>query len=308
MALISIVIPVLNEQESLQDISQLIFEELNPFKIKFEIIFIDDGSTDNSLLILKKLQSERENIKVISFTRNFGHQSAISAGIDHANGDAIVTMDADFQDPPSLIPKMVKEWEQGAKVVFTNRKIRKDRFLKKLSASIYYWLLYNFSDIRIKGNIADYRLIDKEIVKYLKGTKERSGYLRGVISWLGYPYVVLDYERPKRKHGKTKYSLLKMTRLAMDGILNFSLVPVRLGFVLGLLLIPLGLCFMGYIIYDTLINDEYYPLYKWISVANLILMGFLFVLIWIVAEYIGKIYDRERDKPQYVIKEKFNIE
>lgn len=303
--MISVVLPIFNEQENIKDIVFEVIKHLNTFD--YEIILVNDGSTDFSAGIIALLAEENPKIKSIEFTRNFGHQTALSAGIDAAQGDAIITMDADFQDPPDLIPSMINSWKNGNKVVFTQRSLRNDPWLKKITASVYYWLLYKLSDIKIKGNIGDYRLIDQSIVKYLKQTKERSGYLRGLISWMGYPYEILTYNRPFRKHGKSKFSFLKMVRLAMDGILNFSLVPVRLGFILGLSIIPIGLFFFIYVLFDTIINDQYYPLYKWISIITLVMQGFMFVLIWILAEYIGKIYDRGRDKPQYVIKSKINI-
>lgn len=304
--MISIIIPVFNEQDNLQPIVKEVVNELAGFQ--FEIILVNDGSTDFSKIKIEQLIKSNNALKSIEFTRNFGHQTALSAGIDFAKGDAIITMDADFQDPPSLIPKMLKAWENGSKVVFTRRNSRKDNFFKKATASVYYKLLYQFSEIKIKGHVGDFRLIDKSIVKYLQDTKERSGYLRGLISWMGHPFEIIEFDRPKRNFGKSKFSLLKMSRLAMDGILNFSLFPLRLGFILGLIVVPLGLFFLGYILFDTFVNDEYYPLYKWISVATIIMQGFFFILIWILAEYVNKIYDRGRDKPQYVIKNKSNIE
>lgn len=304
--MISVVIPVFNEQDNLQP---LVEEVINNIGVhNYEIIIVNDGSTDFTSIQVDELIKSNKAIKSIEFTRNFGHQTALSAGIDFAQGDAIITMDSDFQDPPELLPKMIEAWQNGKKVVFTRRNTRKDNIFKRATASVYYWFLYQFSEIKIKGHVGDYRLIDKSIVKYLRDTKERSGYLRGLISWMGHPYEILEFDRPKRKSGKSKFSLLKMSRLAMDGILNFSLFPLRLGFILGLIVIPIGLFFLGYILFDTIVNDEYYPLYKWISVATIIMQGFFFILIWILAEYINKIYDRGRDKPQYVIKNKINIE
>lgn len=305
---VSIVIPVLNEEEGISHFLDAILQEFDSIKLKPEIVIVDDGSTDGTLFLLKKQAEVYSNIKIVSLTRNFGHQAAIAAGLEHATGDAVITMDADFQDPPSVIPELIQQWQKGFKVVFTKRKRRKDNIFKRVTASIYYALLYRYSDIKIKGNIGDYRLIDKAIHENLKGIKEKSKYLRGLISWMGYKYEVVEFDRPKRIFGGSKFSFLKMFRLAMEGILNFSLVPLRLGFLLGILIIPIGLFFIGYILVDTLILGEIYPLYKWISVITFTFQGFMFILMWILAEYIGKIYEQDRSRPQFVIAEKINLE
>ena len=305
---ISIVIPVLNEEEGISHFLDAVLQEFDSIKLKPEIVIVDDGSTDGTLFLLKKQAEVYSNIKIVSLTRNFGHQAAIAAGLEHATGDAVITMDADFQDPPSVSPELIQQWKKGYKVVFTKRKRRKDNIFKRATASIYYALLYRYSDIKIKGNIGDYRLIDKAIHENLKGIKEKSKYLRGLISWMGYKYEVVEFDRPKRMFGSSKFSFLKMFRLAMEGILNFSLVPLRLGFLLGILIIPIGLFFIGYILVDTLILGEIYPLYKWISVITFTFQGFMFILMWILAEYIGKIYEQDRSRPQFVIAEKINLE
>lgn len=305
--LLSIVVPVFNEEEGLAIFFKSLDACLSAIPFQKEIILIDDGSTDDSLKIIQEKIQKSDDYRCLVLTRNFGHQNAITAGLNHANGDMIITMDADLQDPPELIPKFIEEWQSGAKVVFGRRRLRKDNWLKRISAKWYYYLLYKFSEIKIKGNIADYRLIDKQVLDELKQIKEKSKYLRGLISWMGYPYAIVDYDRPNRTQGKTKFSFYKMLRLAMDGILNFSLVPLRLGLVLGVISVILGISFLIYIIFDTLIFDKIYPLYKWISVVTFIFIGFLFVLIWILAEYIGMLLDQGKTRPSYVIKQSLNF-
>lgn len=304
--LLSIVIPVLNEEKNIP----LIFEKLSSVLkgvIANEILFINDGSTDSSLKEITELANATNHVKFINFTRNFGHQAALTAGMDHAMGDIIVTMDCDLQDPPELILEMLKKWEEGALVVYGRRKERDDTFLKKTTAKAYYSIFRSVSDVSTIGDIGDFRLIDKKVLGEVKKMNEKSRYLRGMISWLGFNYAIVDYERPLRKTGKTGFSFRKMIRFAMDGILSFSLLPLKIGFIIGSLCIITGLLFLGYISYDALINHVNYPLYKWLVVVLMLLLGFMFILLWVLAEYIGRIFEEAKGRPVYVIQNTGNI-
>jgi polyisoprenyl-phosphate glycosyltransferase len=308
MTSISIVVPVYNEQENilvLADTLKIVMEQCEP---DYDIIFVDDGSNDNSLQIIKKLAREDIKIRYLSFSRNFGQQAALTAGIDFAQAKAIITMDADLQDPPQLIPEMINAWKSGSDIVLMRRRHRDDGIFKRLSASLYYYFLDKFSEYKFKGNVGDFRLIDKKVADELRNLKEKTRYLRGMILWMGYTLTYLDYNRPNRKRGKTGFSLLKMVRLGMDGILNFSLLPLRLGLIVGTFVIILGVLFLMYIVYDSLWNDMVYPLYKWLSVVTFIFTGFLFILIWILGEYIGKIFNEVKNRPIYLICDKGNFE
>jgi polyisoprenyl-phosphate glycosyltransferase len=304
---ISIVIPVFNEELNIISLYEAIAITLKNLEAKAEFIFVNDGSTDSSLSILRNLAKKENTVKVISFTRNFGHQAALTAGLDIACGDAIVTMDCDFQDPPEVISEMVKKWLEGSKIIYGRRSFRKDGFFKRFTAKTYYKLLFKASDIKIMGNIGDFRLIDKSVVYELRQMKEKSRYLRGMVPWLGFSYAVVDYIRPLRKKGKTGFSLLKMSRFAMTGILNFSLFPLRLGLILGIFIISTGIIFLFYLAIRYFFDHQFYKLLEWLAVVNYILIGFLFILIWIVAEYIGRIYDEVKGRPLYVIETKINI-
>ena len=308
MSLLSIVIPVYNEKENIQLAYDEIGRVMKNIDMEYEIIFVDDGSNDESILILKGLAGRDQRVKYLCLSRNFGQQAALTAGLDHASGDAVITMDCDLQDPPSLIPEFITCWKQGNDIVYGRRKLRKDKFLKRVTAKIYYKLLTRFSDQKIQGDVGEFRLMDRKVLDELIGMKEKSRYLRGMVYWLGFNYSVVDYERPARQHGKTGFSWLNMARLAMHGILNFSLLPLRLGLVLGLLTIPAGMFFLIYFVVDIIVNDVTYPLYKWISVVSLIFMGFLFILIWILGEYVGKIYEETKDRPLYIIRSKGNFD
>jgi len=305
---ISLIIPVYNEQDNLPVLYGRIVSTLRSSDFSWELIFINDGSWDYSLTILKELALKDERVKVINLSRNFGQQAAFTAGMDFASGEAIITMDSDLQDPPELISQMIQRWKDGALVVFARRKSRKDTFFKRITARFYYYLLKTYSDVKITGNIGDFRLIDRKVLSHINTMREKSRYLRGMVAWLGFKYEIISYDRPNRLHGETGYSLLKMARLAMDGILNFSLLPLRLGMVIGLINIFAGLFFLIYIMFDSLVNHQYYPLYKWLIVVLFMMIGFLFILIWILAEYIGRIYDESKSRPLYVVHDLVNLE
>jgi dolichol-phosphate mannosyltransferase len=304
---ISIVIPVFNEELNIVPIYEAVAVVLKSMNANQEFIFVNDGSTDNSLQILRKLADQEKNVKVLSFTRNFGHQAALTAGLDIASGDAVVTMDCDFQDPPDVIKEMVEKWVAGNKIIYGRRSFRKDGFFKRVTAKTYYKLLFKASEIKIMGNIGDFRLIDKTVVCELRMMKEKNRYLRGMVPWLGFSYAIVDYVRPIRTKGKTGFSLLKMMRFAMAGILNFSLFPLRLGLIMGIFIIVTGFLFLIYLGIRFFFDNQFYKLLEWLAVFNYILIGFLFILIWIVAEYIGKIYDEVKGRPLYVIETKINI-
>lgn len=305
---ISIVLPVYNEQDNIIPVYEKILTQLKEYDYDLEFLFVNDGSNDKSYRILKDLASKDQRVKYINLSRNFGHQVALTAGLDYATGDAVITMDCDFQDPPELIPEMIKKWLEGNQIVYTRRKERKDRFFKKITAQIYYKLLYKFSSFKIHGNIGDFRLLDKKVHKVLVSMREKSRYLRGMVPWLGYEYTVIDYDRPLRSQGKTGFSMLKMVRLGMNGILGFSLAPLRLGLILGIFIIFTGIIFFCYLLLNFLINDQFYKLLEWMAVINYTLIGFLFILIWIIGEYIGKIFDETKNRPIYLINDAGNID
>ncbi|MBI4647893.1 MAG: glycosyltransferase family 2 protein [Bacteroidia bacterium] len=266
---ISIVIPAYNEQENIPVLYKKLVNILNDLKTSYEIIFIDDGSM--------------------------------------ATGKAVITMDCDLQDPPDLIPEMIKKWQEGFEIVYTRRQHRSDGFFKKYSAILYYKLLTKFSDIKTSGNIGEFRLIDRKVVEELSLMRERARFLRGMVYWTGFNSYIINYSRPNRIYGRTGFSLLKMVRLAMDSILSFSLLPLRIGLILGLFTFITGFIFLIYISCDTIFFDKIYPLYKWLSVITFIFVGFMFVLIWILGEYIGKIYTESKGRPIYIIRNKENI-
>lgn len=310
MPKLSFVIPAFNEQENLKAIYERLLELMTQHAdYEYEIIFINDGSTDNTLSILQKLAKENSSLKYIDFSRNFGHQSALWAGLLHASGDAIISLDCDLQDPPELISEMIEKWQEGYEVVYARRlNFRGDNFFKKIASKIYYALLDKITNIPIPQNVGDFRLIDKKVLKALYAMKERSKYIRGMVAWTGFRSTFVDYHRPDRENGDSKYTFGKLFGLAVSGMMNFSSIPLKLGLYLGIISIITGFFLLSYQLIDTVINDAYYHLYKWLVVVIFIFMGFLFMLMWILGEYIAKIYDEIRARPLFIAKDKVNFD
>lgn len=315
--LLSFIIPVYNEEKNISLIYEKIhqvMQEINtshekdrliPFK--YEFIFVNDGSQDQSLFLLSKLSQEDKRVKYINFSRNFGHQAALTAGLQYAKGDAIVTLDCDLQDPPEIILEMVKKWQLGNDIVYARRRNRHDSFLKKYTAIVYYKLLNKFSDVKIPRNVGDFRLMDKKVAQIINNMPEKSRYLRGMVAWVGFQHDFVDFDRPERIYGKTGYTLSKMVRLAMDGLFNFSLLPLRVGLLLGTISIILGICFIIYMIGDMILHQTEYPLYKFLTVILFIFMGFSFIINWIMGEYIGRVYEEIKHRPLYIIENTVNF-
>ncbi len=307
--MLSFVIPAYNEEKNTEIIYSRLKTLVEEIKEPFEIIFVNDGSIDNTLEKLKQIAETDKQVKVISFSRNFGHQAALTAGLKLAKGDAVISMDCDLQDPPELVKEMVQKWKEGFDVVYARRlNYRKDSFLKKFGSKIYYKLLSKFSFVDIPRNVGDFRLVDRSVLLEINNMPEHSRYLRGMVAWTGFKHTFVDYHRPDRADGVSAYSLSKLARLGMDGMLNFSALPLRLGFYMGLFTIIMGTALLFYQIGDVLINNVYYHLYKWLIVMLFIFMGFMFMLIWIIGEYIGRIFNEVRSRPIYIIREKYNID
>ncbi|MCC5918338.1 MAG: glycosyltransferase family 2 protein [Cryomorphaceae bacterium] len=306
--LLSIVIPIHNEADNLRQLIEELRRQV-PSDLDLEIVFVDDGSTDNSRDILIELAKNIPEIKVVALSRNFGHQAAIYAGLEMARGNAVITMDADLQDPPECIPKFIEAWKAGNKVVYGRRiKRENDSWFKRISARAYYRLLTVSSNVSIPENVGDFRLIDRQVVDCLNQLPRKEPFVRGMIAYLGFGQSFIDYDRPKRQHGETKYSVSKMFSLALDGLLSYSMMPLKIGLLLGILSIGTGMFFLFYIIWDTLFNNEVYPLYKWLVVVLFMFTGLLFILIWILAEYVSRTYRQNQQKPLYVIEKTFEAE
>jgi len=308
--LLSVVLPVYNEEESIQPFVKALCAVLDAElpDYSYEIICVDDGSVDNTRMLLREIAQQDTRVRVVSFSRNFGHQAALTAGLDRSRGDAVITMDCDFQDPPEVIPELVVAWEQGSKVVYARRKARADAFFKKVTAGLFYRLIDRLSDVQIPRQVADFRLLDRVVVDNLLRLGEQARYLRGMVAWLGFRSAFVDFDRPERLHGETHYPLKKMLRFAMDGLVGFSLAPLKLALWVGMLSILLALGFIVYMFIDHFARGVDYPLFKWLTVALFGFMGAQFILIWVLGEYVGRIYGDVRNRPLYVVEEETRAE
>ena len=311
MKKISIIIPAYNEEESLPFLYERLEKLMNEINnYEFEVLFVNDGSKDKTLAILEEIASKDKNVKVISFARNFGHQCAVTAGLQYVTGDAIVIIDADLQDPPELIPEMLKLWEEGNEVIYGKRKTRDgESKFKLLTAKMFYNTLNALSDVEIPKDTGDFRLVDRKVVDVINSLPEHNKFLRGLFSWVGFEQKAFEYERKERFAGKTKYPLKKMLKLASDGIIGFSTKPLKFVGGLGFFAIIVSVLILIYSILSFA--------FKWnnltagwtsIMVATTFFSGTILISLWMIGEYIARIYDESKARPQYIIKKKINID
>lgn len=304
----SIVVPAYNEEANVATLYRRLKAVFEPLAESWELIFVNDGSRDRTLEELKKLAQADPRVKYLDLSRNFGHQSALTAGLEHASGLAVISMDCDLQDPPELIPAMIRKWQAGADIVYARRSnYRRDNFLKRQGSRLYYRMLSKFTDVEIPRNVGDFRLVDQRVLAAVNEMREGSRYLRGMVAWTGFSHDFVDYERPDREAGESQYSLIKLIKLGMSGIFNFSSLPLQVGFVLGIFSILFGFIFLGYMSWDVLVMGSKYEFFKFLVVVLFIFMGFLFMLMWLLGEYVGRIYNEVRKRPVYLVKEKGNF-
>ncbi|MFH1522351.1 MAG: glycosyltransferase family 2 protein [Patescibacteria group bacterium] len=302
---ISLIVPVFNEEEVLGEFKTRIGSLINDSRFEWEVIFIDDGSADKSQKILKNFNQQDPRIKIISFSRNFGHQIAITAGINEAMGDAVVIMDVDLQDPPEIIEDFIKKWQEGYEVVYGVRKSRLgETWFKKQTAAWYYKLIHWLSGVNIPENVGDFRLIDRKIVEILKDSPEQHRFIRGLVAWAGFNQIGIEFERPARFAGKTKYPYKKLIRMALDSVVSFSILPLRLATLTGVIA---ALCSFIVLIW-TLVERFIYRgvIQGWASLMTVVLFlgSAQLITIGILGEYIGRNFQESKKRPLYIIKEK----
>ncbi len=305
--LLSVIVPVYNEENNVKPLLNRILPAIK--KYNYEVIFVDDGSTDKTPGLIKQAAAKNQNVKMISFNRNFGHQMALSAGYEAARGDAVATIDADLQDPPEIIAKMVDKWQKGAKIVYGKRQERQgENFFKTGTATLFYKLMNFLSDTPIPNEVGDFRLIDKKVVIYLNALKERPSFLRGLVAWSGFPTEYVYFKRDKRLTGETHYGFFKMLNFALDGIMSFSTKPLRLATYFGFVSASLGFLGIIYEVFKKVLYPESFVT-GWIGifVAVIFLGGIQLMTIGIIGEYIGKIYKEIQNRPKFLIKEKINL-
>lgn len=301
--MISIILPCFNEEHNIEELYSRLTVVMKSIGDKYELLFVDDGSTDNSLAKLMLLSELDEHVLVLELSRNFGHQPAICAGLDYSQGDAVIMLDADLQHPPELIPTLIQKWKEGYEIVYTIRKDFSDAYLfKKLSAKIFYKLINGLAKIDVPANSADFRLLDKVVVKQLRALKERTKFLRGLISWVGFKRYPIIYEAAPRFSGETKYSFGKMLRFAFDGITSFSSFPLHIATILGLIVSGVSFLYAAYAIYVRLFTQKAIPGWASVLVAVLFLGGVQLLSLGLIGEYLGRAFDELKARPAYIIR------
>jgi len=304
---ICIVSPVYNEEGNLEKFYQQLKKVLIKLPYEHEIIFVNDGSIDSSLLVLMKLASEDSKIKIIDFSRNFGHQMAITAGLDHAMADALIILDSDLQDPPELISELVAKWEQGYEVVNAKRRSRKDGLFKDLSAVMFYKFLNSILSSKIPENVGDYRLLDKRCVTILQKIKEKDRYLRGLTAWIGFKQTNVLYDRGKREWGKSGYSLSKMISLAFNAIFSFSRLPMKLATILSVLFFTITFFVIAYALISQIFGHTV-PGWSSQIIIYSIYLGLQMMILAIISEYVGRIYTQVQARPLYIVANYINFD
>ncbi len=300
---LSVVAPVYNEEETLPHFYRRVTAVMEDVGEPYELVLVDDGSRDGSPALLRAMAARDPRVRVITFSRNFGHQAALSAGLDHARGQAVVLLDADLQDPPEVIPALVARWQDGAEVVYAQRRQRtgESRF-KLLTAAAFYRLMRRLTAVDIPADTGDFRLLDRRVVDALVGMRERHRFLRGLSAWVGFRQEAVPYDRQKRFAGTTKYPLARMVRFALDAITGFSYVPLQLATTLGFLLA--GLSLAGIVVAAALrltgmaIQGQTTTL-----IVVLLLGGIQLIFLGVLGEYLGRIYDEVRARPLYITRD-----
>ena len=305
MALISVVVPMFNEQECLQ----AMFDRLSAVRKQvgedFEFIFVDDGSSDGTLQMLRDLSARDPSVRYVSFSRNFGHEAAIIAGLDHASGDAVITMDGDLQHPPEVIPTMIQKWREGYQVVYTQRrKAGHEGFLKKLTSRGFYKIIRRLSDVNIAADAANFRLMDRRVVDQVRRLREYHRFVRGVVSWVGFRQTGIPYDEEERFAGQTKYSLRKSARLAVDAMMSFANFPLRKAVSWGFLACLLSLGAVLFLLVRSLVLWAPVPVMAVLLCGLFFLGGVQLVIAGLAGEYAVRTYRQSQNRPLYVVGEK----
>jgi dolichol-phosphate mannosyltransferase len=300
----SIIVPLYNEEEVIGECHRQLSEVMAGCDGSYELIYVNDGSRDKTMALAREIAARDNHVKIISFSRNFGHQTAITAGMDHASGNAVVVIDADLQDPPRVILEMIAKWKEGYEVVYGKRlKRRGESAFKKVSAKLFYRTLNSMTDVDIPVDTGDFRLLDRKVIDALKKLPERNRYVRGLVSWVGFRQAAVEYVREERFAGETKYPLRKMIKFATDALTSLSQKPLKISTFLGALLSVASIIFLIVIIVLAIVNNS--PVAGWtvISAISLFFNGVVLVMLGIIGQYIGRIYDEAKARPLYIIGE-----
>lgn len=304
---LSIVCPCYNEQDALEAFLGTITDILSTTSFSYELMFINDGSKDNTLHVLQELAAKDSHIRIINLSRNFGKEAALTAGLDHALGEVIIPIDADLQDPPELIHDFLREWQKGYDVVLAKRIDRScDTFTKKISASLFYKFHNTIADLEIPNNVGDFRLITRKVVNAIKLLPENQRFMKGIFSWVGFKTVTVEYTRQPRIAGKTHFNSWRLWNFALEGITSFSTSPLRIWLYLGALVSALSFLYGSFIIFKTLILGIDLPGYASLLTVVLFLGGIQLIGLGVMGEYLGRLYMESKRRPIYIIDEDKN--
>ena len=309
--LLSVVVPVKNEEEAILPFVERVGAILDKIARDegWEILFVDDGSTDATLAAIVAANQRDSRVRALSFSRNFGKEAALSAGLDHAGGSAVIPMDVDMQDPPEVLPEMVAKWRGGVEMVFGVRRCRaSDPLPKRLTAGLYYRAHNWVSQDKIPENAGDFRLMDRKVVDVIRALPERNRFMKGLFAWAGFKQAAVEYDRVERETGTTKFNYWKLWTLALDGITSASTVPLRIWSYVGAVIALFALCYAGFIAFDTMVFGNRVPGYASIMVSVLFLGGVQLISLGVLGEYVGRILTETKQRPLYVVRDTVGIE
>jgi glycosyltransferase involved in cell wall biosynthesis len=301
-ALVSIVVPAFNESAVLPHFHERLAAALENLSCSKEIVYVNDGSSDTTLEIMRNLAAQDSRVAIVNLSRNFGKEIALTAGLDHARGDAVVVIDADLQDPPELIPEMLRRWQEGYDVVYARRTARDgESLLKKLTAFVFYRLIQQISHVRIPQDTGDYRLLSRRAIVALGKLREQHRFMKGLFSWIGYPQVSVPYHREPRHAGKTKWNYWRLWNFAIEGITSFTTAPLKIATYLGLITALGAFAYASVIIYKTIMFGNPVRGYPSLMVVVLFLGGVQLITIGILGEYVGRMFDETKARPLYLV-------
>ena len=306
---LSIVIPCYNEEPNIDYLFERLISVLDPLEITYEIVCVNDGSKDNTLKLLVDYHQRNPAIKVVNFSRNFGKEIALTAGIDYTTGDAVIPIDADLQDPPELIGELIAKWREGYDVVYATRRSRQgESWIKKFTAQSFYRVIQGLTSVKIPPDTGDFRLMDRKVVEALKQLPETNRFMKGLFSWVGYQQTSILYDRDPRFKGQTKWNYWKLWNFAIEGITSFSSKPLKIWSYIGVLISLISFIYAGFLVIRTLILGTDVPGYASLIVAILFLGGMQLLSLGILGEYLGRIHNEVKRRPLYFVRESYGFE
>jgi polyisoprenyl-phosphate glycosyltransferase len=300
----SIIAPIFNEKDNLPELYRRVKEVMDSTNEPWELILVDDGSTDSSISVIRELAKDDQRVRSVIFARNFGHQIAVTAGLDYSRGDAIIIIDADLQDPPELILEMAKKWREGFEVVFAVRAEREgESWFKLWTASLFYRIIYRITDVKIPLDTGDFRLMDRKVVNVMNKMRERHRFLRGMSAWVGFKQIGVEYKRAARLAGETKYPFRKMFRLAVTAVTGFSYFPLQVATFFGFVSAGIAIVAIPFVVYLRMAGHPQLTGQATTLIAVLFLGGVQLISLGILGEYVGRLYDEAKGRPLYIVRE-----